>query len=67
MGSKGSKRANGDIPEQTDGQGSSTMTRAIARGRVYVIIKYPSSVLGYEHAAFNNSQFRELLMALQEV
>ncbi len=67
MGSKGSKRANGDLVEQTDGPGNSTLARAIARGRVYVIITYPSSVLGCEQTAFSNSQFRELLMALQEV
>ncbi len=68
MGSKGSKHSDVDV-EQTDGAGgnNSTMARAIAKGRVYVIISYPHSVIGYEGVAFNDSQFRELLMALQEV
>ncbi len=67
MGSKGSKHADVDV-EQTEGPGgNSTMARAIAKGRVYVIISYPHSVIGYEGVAFNDSQFRELLMALQEV
>ena len=43
------------------------MARAIARGRVYVIINYPAIVDTLDDVAFNDEQFRELMLTLQEV
>ena len=67
MGNKGSKSSSNSKFDSDGADGNSTMTRAIARGRVYVIISYPGSVLTLEKTAFNDAQFRDLLMALQEV
>ena len=48
-------------------EGSSTMVRAIARGRVYVAIRYPSSVKRLTGTQFNDEQFRSVLTELQQV
>ena len=46
-------------------EGNSTIVRAIARGRVYVIIRYPQAV--DEGTFFREQQFRESLIELQQV
>ena len=43
------------------------MVRAIARGRVYVAIRYPRAVETLTGALFNEHQFREVLTDLQQV
>ena len=48
-------------------EGSSTMVRAIARGRVYVAIRYPAAVETLAGTLFNEHQFREVLANLQQV
>lgn len=65
MGKTQSKQGAIDVDQIVDG--NSTMARAIARGRVYVIINYPAIVDTLEDVIFNDEQFRELLLALQEV
>ena len=65
MGKTQSKQGAIDVDQNVDG--NSTMARAIARGRVYVIINYPAIVDTLEDVIFNDEQFRELLLALQEV
>ena len=63
MGGKSSK-ARVDT-EQTDG--ASTIARAIARGRVFVSIRYPQDVANMEDASFTTEHFRHLLIQLQQV
>lgn len=41
--------------------------RAIARGRVYVLVHYPRDVEKVERAHFSNESFRDLLGELQKV
>ena len=64
MGKTHSKQA---VDFEQNGEGNSTMARAIARGRVYVIINYPAIVDTLDDVAFNDEQFRELMLTLQEV
>ena len=54
--------------EEDQVDGASTMTRAIARGRVYVILRYPKSAedCGGE-TMFTDDQFRHLMLELQKV
>ena len=48
--------------------GASTMTRAIARGRVYVVLRYPKSAENMDgETMFNDDQFRYLMSELQKV
>ncbi len=47
--------------------GNSTLARAIARGRVYVIIRYPHAIESLEQVCFNDLQFKEILQDLQQV
>ena len=48
-------------------EGTSTTARAIARGRVYVIVRYPVAVEHLEGTLFNEHQFQKLLSHLQRV
>ena len=66
MGNKPSPAGN-HVPATDDVDGTSTMARAIARGRVYVILRYPKAAERVEGASFNEEQFREILAALQQV
>ena len=66
MGNKSPAAAANDV--QNDGlERTSTMARAIARGRVYVILRYPIAVEKLEGTLFNEDQFREVLSHLQQV
>ena len=52
---------------ETDG-GTSTMTRAIARGRVYIVLRYPKSAEEFDgETMFTEDQFRYLMLELQKV
>lgn len=54
--------------EEDQIDGASTMTRAIARGRVYLILRYPKSAENFEgETMFNDGQFRHLMSELQKV
>ena len=54
--------------EEDQLDGASTMTRAIARGRVYVIVRYPKSAEDFgEGTMFTDDQFRHLMLELQKV
>lgn len=63
----GNKSSSGDAQLKEPVDGNSTIARAIARGRVYVILRYPAAVnkLGGTH--FDDDKFRELLSGLQQV
>ncbi len=64
MGKSQSKEA-----EETDlTDGTSTMTRAIARGRIYLVLRYPKSVEEFDgETMFTEDQFRHLMLELQKV
>ena len=64
MGAKLSTQEN-NIPKEDEG--SSTLARAIARGRVYIIMRYPIAVEKLEGTLFNEHQFRDILSDLQQV
>ena len=54
--------------EEDHVDGASTMTRAIARGRVYVILRYPKSAEDFGgETMFSEDQFRYLMSELQKV
>ena len=54
--------------EEDQVDGASTMTRAIARGRVYVVLRYPKSVEDFSgETMFTDDQFRHLMLELQKV
>ena len=61
----GNKSSNSLPAEPVDGE--STIARAIARGRVYVIVRYPAAVENLEGTLFNEHQFRDALSELQQV
>ena len=63
---KGASKVSQDL-EHLDGDGTTTITRAIARGRVYVILRYPREVETLEDTSFSDDQFRELLGDIQKV
>ena len=63
MGNKNEKSRQ-DYDVDQDGTGT---LRAIARGRVYVIIRYPYVVESIEDTQFTDDYFRELLLDLQKV
>ena len=55
-------------PEEDEKDGTSTMTRAIARGRVYLILRYPKSAEEFDgETTFTEDQFRYLMLELQKV
>ena len=65
MGKSQSKESEED---HVDGHGASTMTRAIARGRVYVVLRYPKSAEDFGgETMFSDDQFRYLMSELQKV
>ena len=64
MGNKSTKSRQDYDVDQTDGTGT---LRAIARGRVYVIINYPYVIESMEETQFNDVQLRQLLADLQKV
>ena len=54
--------------EEDQIDGASTMTRAIARGRVYLVLRYPRSAEDFEsETTFTDGQFRYLMTELQKV
>ena len=54
--------------EEDHVDGATTMTRAIARGRVYVILRYPKSAEDFDgETMFSEAQFRYLMSELQKV
>ena len=54
--------------EEAQTDGASTMTRAIARGRVYLVIRYPKSAEEFDgETMFTDDQFRYLMLELQKV
>ena len=63
MGNKSS--ATGEAKQ--DEVETSNTARAIARGRIYVVIRYPNVVEKLEGTLFNEHQFREVLSRLQQV
>ena len=64
MGKSQSKEA--EEADLTDG--TSTMTRAIARGRVYLVLRYPKSAEEFDgETMFTEDQFRYLMLELQKV
>lgn len=62
----GNKSSSENLPKD-EVEGSSTMVRAIARGRVYVAIRYPRTVEKLPGTLFNDDQFRSVLTELQQV
>lgn len=60
-------RSSSEILSKDEVEGNSTMVRAIARGRVYVAIRYPRSVDSLKGTLFNDPQFRVILTELQQV
>ena len=60
-------KASSETVAKEDVEGNSTMVRAIARGRVYVAMRYPEAVEKLEGTLFNEHQFREILTDLQQV
>jgi hypothetical protein len=67
MGNKSSSAADNQVRNGQEIERTSTMARAIARGRVYVILRYPKAVEKLEGTSFNEEKFREILHALQQV
>ena len=67
MGNKSSSKRNqlNDDPAILDG--NSTVTRAIARGRVYVVLRYPKSVGEMVGGNLNETNFRKIMRDLQQV
>ena len=65
MGAKSSSHASQTLPKE-NGDGQATL-RAIAKGRVYVVICYPSAVERLENCHFHEKGYDELLADLQEV
>ncbi len=63
----GNKPSSENLSKNDEVEGNSTMVRAIARGRVYVAIRYPMSVESLAGTLFNEHQFREILSSLQQV
>ena len=54
--------------EEAQTDGASTMTRAIARGRVYLVLRYPKSAEEFDgETMFTDDQFRYLMLELQKV
>ena len=68
----GAKQSRGEIPRAgtmqraVDSNGQS-VARAIAKGRVYVVIRFPRGLEADGGAHFDSEHFRELLAVLQEV
>lgn len=62
----GNKSSSENLPE-VPVDGNSTIARAIARGTVYVIVRYPIAVEKLEGTLFNEHQFRDVLADLQQV
>lgn len=62
----GNKSSSNELPKEPV-DGNSTIARAIARGRIYVIIRYPAAVEKLEGTLFNEHQFRDTLADLQQV
>lgn len=62
----GNKPSSESVPKEQI-EGNSTLARAIARGRVYVILRYPLAVETLEGTLFNEHQFRDVLSDLQQV
>ena len=65
MGNKSSSSLSTEETAATDG--NSTITRAIARGRVYLVIRYPRSLEDAEENFFNTSNYRDIMRDLQQV
>ena len=54
--------------EEVETDGGSTMTRAIARGRIYLVLRYPKSAEEFDgETMFTDDQFRYLMLELQKV
>lgn len=64
MGAKSSRQASQVPAENGDGQAT---LRAIAKGRVYVVIGYPKEVERLDKNHFNEEGYDALLGSLQEV
>lgn len=61
-------KAHSKESEEDQVDGASTMTRAIARGRVYLILRYPKSAEDFDgETMFTEDQFRYLMSDLQKV
>lgn len=63
----GNKQSDANVEKADIHDGSSTMTRAIARGRIYVVVRYPNAVEKLEGTSFIDDNFRELLTDMQLV
>ena len=67
MGAKNSRaQASRQEAATQNGEGTATL-RAIARGRVYVVINYPPEVEQLEGTRFNEDSYDGLLAELQKV
>ena len=64
MGSRHSKASEPVTLPSDNGQ---VQARAIARGRVYVVVNYPAAVESLGNTQFTDGSFVELLAALQKV
>ena len=64
MGGKPSSRHSPNTAENADGEKT---LRAIARGRVYVIVNYPREVEQLEGNQFHEGSYSKLLAELQKV
>ena len=66
MGNK--KSRNIETPVVADnGEAKAAPARAIAKGRVYVLVHYPQEADEAEGTQFNSDQFAQLLAELQQV
>ena len=65
MGAK-SSRPSTVAQSKENGDGRATL-RAISKGRVYVVITFPSAVQRLENCHFNEGGYDELLGDLQQV
>ena len=65
MGNKHSKSV--DLTQSTANDNGQPQIRAIAKGRLYVILHYPREVDEREGTEFTDETFRQLLAELQQV
>ena len=66
MGNKQSSKSV-DLPQSNSNGNGQPQIRAIAKGRLYVILHYPKEVDEREGTEFNDDSFRQLLAELQKV
>ena len=65
MGNKNSRSV--DLPKHESNDNGQAQVRAIAKGRLYVILHYPREADEREGTEFTDESFKELLSELQKV